>query len=376
MPANYVARVAIFLLPLALIACSDTVSDVGVDLLDAEVGPNARSVALTEFDVSDLQDYTGGTTRVLAGRVEDPMAGVIEAEGYIDFTGAFTISDTSTIVRAELVLSRSYVYGDAQGSVTLDVYNLAESWDPTGLQADTVLTAGVLAAQATFAAADTQVVIPLPDAWLRNYRSTVRSADVDSLFHGFKLAPQHGNTIAGFRITGSSLRFVTTGETTSFVVNQTFSGIVRSGMQDIPDQTLLLQDGAGPVIKLDFDLSNYAETPINGVVITVMADTAAVAMTPAGFTRPLARELQLVSVPEDVTQPATFLGQAPLGDNGTYRFVSVDLTTFLQRVLVGTESYAYLELRAPVPDNSLDVVLLYKGTDPSIGPQAYMILSQ
>ena len=369
------SRFAVLLLPLILVACTDSVSDVGIDLLGSEYGPNARSVELTEFGVSNLQDYTGGAPRVLAGRVDDPLAGVIDAVGYVDFSGGFSATDTSSIRLVELVLSRSYVYGDTTNTVTLDIHNMAESWNPSGLQADTVLSAGDLAASVTFAPTDTQVTAVLPASWLDQYNPTLRGTDMDSLFHGFRLSGSQGNAIGGFRLTGSSLRLTTTGGTTYFALSQTFTGIRRHGASVLPDNTILFQDGAGPVIKLDFDLAEFADVPINGAVVTVTADTVEGTLAPAGFLRPQIRELQLVAVPEDITKPATLLAQSSLNSDGTYRFVNTDLTTFLQLVFIGAESYSYMELRAPVPDNSLDIALLYNASAAMLAPQAYIILS-
>ncbi|MDE2833393.1 MAG: hypothetical protein OXM02_02615 [Bacteroidota bacterium] len=366
-------RFSAAILLFAAAACTDTVSDVGVDLLGTEFGPSARSLALTEIAPSGLADYTGGLSRVLAGRVDDPLAGTIDATAYIGFSGAFTAGDTSTTRSAELILSRSYLYGDTLASLTLDIFNLADLWDPTGYQADTTLMTGDRVTSVTFAAADTQVTAPLPRSWLDRYDTVLRGARVDSLFRGFSLSASQGNAVVGFRLTGSRLRLNTTGGTVSFDLSRTFTGVQRSGAPMIPDNTILFQDGAGPVIKLKFGLKAYEDVPINGAVVTVTADTLEGAMAPPGFLRPQIQQLQLVAVPSDTTQPATFLGEAERNTQGTYRFQSADLTTYLQRVLVGSETFAYLEIRAPVPDNSLDVALLHTQGP---APQAHIILSQ
>ena len=373
--ASFKPKPYVLLLLLLIAACTDSVSNVGVDLLGSEFGPDARSIEITEFETSGLQDYTGGLPRVLAGRVNDPLAGMIDASGYVGFSGGFTAGDTSSIISAELVLSRSYLYGDTSDVLTLDIFNMAEAWDPTGLQADTVLLSGDWVTSATFAAADTQVTASLPAAWIDAYSSVVKSADVDSLFHGFKLTASQGNAVAGYRVSNSGLRFTTTTGTTFFDLARTFTGIQRSNDPVLPEKKILFQDGAGPVIKLNLELAGYEDMPINGAVVTVPADTVEGTMAPPGFLRPQIQELQLVAVPEDTSQPATFLAQATL-DAGVYRFLSVDLTTYLQRVLVGTESFAYLEIRAPVPDNSLDVALLHHDAASSMAPEAQIILSQ
>ena len=372
---SFKSKLLVLLPLLVFAACTDSVSDVGVQLLGTEFGPGARSVEISELETSGLQDYTGGLPRVLVGRVDDPLAGIIDATAYVGFSGGFTAGDTSSIVNAELVLSRSYLYGDTSDVVTLDIFDLAENWDPTGLQADTVLMSGDWVTTVTFAAADTQVTATLPVSWIDANSSIVKSADVDSLFHGFKLVASQGNAVVGYRISNSGLRFTTTTGTNFFDLSQTFTGIQRTNDPMLPDNTIMFQDGAGPVIKLNFELSEFDDMPINGVVVTVPVDTVEGAMAPPGFLRPQIRELQLVAVPEDTSQPATFLAQATL-NSGVYRFLSVDLTTYLQRVLVGTESFAYLEIRAPVPDNSLDVALLHNNAASAMVPEAQIILSQ
>ena len=369
-------RAVILLMPFLALACTDSSSNVGLGLLGVDTLPNAQSVQPSEFSTSSFQDITGGAPRVLAGIVQDPLVGRIDAIGYVDFTGVLSATDTGTITEVELQLSRNYVYGDSLESITVDIYDLVSDWNPAGLQVDTVLEAGDLITTVDFAVNDTSVTVPLPASWLDANRSTLRDADFDSLFHGFKLVGTGGNAITGFRPVGSSLRLLMSEDTTLFALNRTFTGIKRSGTLTLPENTVLFQDGAGPAIKFNFDLTEFKEAPVNGAVITVHADTIESKLAPANFVRPLAKEFLLVAVPVDSTDAATFLAQTSLEETGVYEFASVDLTTFFERVFFGTETYSHLELRAPVPDNTLNAMLLHDVSADDLAPQVLIVVSQ
>ncbi len=369
-------RYALFLLlPILVLACTDPISNVGLDLLDEEGGPEARSVETSLFAASPLVDITGAAPRVLAGQVDDPLAGNIFATGYVDFSGSYEQASTDTITQVAIRLARNYMYGDTTAAVTLTVHDITGHWHAIGLKADTSLAMGAAIATASFAASDTLVSVPLPATWISKFESTLKSADFDTLFHGFAFEGAGNAAIVGFNFSGSSLQVVTSADTTSYAMTRSFSRIVRTGLPPLPEGALLFQDGAGPSVQLNFALTEFLDTPINGAILEIPADTVQSTWTPPNFARPLVRELNLVAVGDDPSAPALFLAKTTISSDGVYRFSSADLVAFFQGVIFGTVDYTYLELRAPVPDNTLNVVLLPYGISEDLAPKVHIILS-
>ena len=368
-------RATVLLLPILALACTDPASNVGLDLLDEEGGPEARAVLTSVFGTSPLVDITGAAPRVLTGQVDDPLAGTVSATGYVDFSGTYDQASTDTINQVTLRLSRNYVYGDTTGQLLLNVHDIAGQWDAPGLKADTSLESGAVIATAEFSVSDTLVVVPLPDQWISRFESTLKSANFDTLFHGFALESANMGAIVGFRFQGSSLQVVTSGGTTTYGLIRSFSGLTRTGSASPPEGVLLFQDGVGPGIQLDFEFADFDDTPINGAILEIPADSVSTALAPINFVRPLMRDLHLVAVGSDPNAPALFLAEATIESDGIYRFTSLDLVAFVQGVLLGSVDYAYLELRAPVPDNTLNAVLLRNGPSDELAPKAHIILS-
>ncbi len=356
------------------VSCDNPTSEIGLGLLEEGIEPVVTTVNPTVFDSGTLRDITGAVPRMLVGHVVDPLLGAIVSTGYIDFEGAFPEDNTSDLSNVQLELGVDYVYGDTTEAVTVDLFELTEDWPAIGRRADTVLTVGPLVTTFTFAPTDTLVTVLLPKAWVDGRTETLRSADFATLFHGFALQPAGGNAVVGFRAERSRLHLRTTGDAVSYLTVRALSGIVRQSERSAQDPLVTFQDGIGPGVRIIFDFSTYADTPINGAFVRIFADTVSTLATPEHFVRPLARNLQLVVV-SDPDEPVILIAQATLSDAGAYRFIGAGLRSFFQGILFGDETFEHLELRAPYLENSIDAILLHGPASQQRAPEVVFILS-
>jgi len=358
---------------LPLTACDDPASDVGIGLVEAGAEPVVRTLAASTFEEMIFADITGGTERMLSGRVNDPLIGTIDAIGYLDFASMFDVADTSPITSVTLNLTRNYVYGDTTMPVTLDVYDLADEWNALGAPADTSLTLGEQVTSITFMPLDTLVSIPLPSEWIEANETTLRSSTFSESFHGLALQSMTAEAVAGFAVSQSSFRVITEQDTFSFSISKSLSGLQRTGEPSLPEGRILLQDGAGPIVKLNFDFDGLEEAPLNGAIVRLFADTLSVLETPPNFVRPRVETLQLVRIDSD--EQAFLIAEATLSDGGDYRFSDLALRNILQQVFFGETLFEHLELRVPFSASTLNVMLLYDAASGDTAPEALLTIS-
>jgi len=310
---------------------------------------------------------------MLLGLVNDPIFGALSATSHVDFSPEVTGTLIPALTGAELHLKRNYIYGDTTSMITVAVHDILDSWNPAGATADTTLMLGPEITTHTFLSADTLVTIPMPMEWVSTYEDTLRSVDIDSLFHGLALVPIDGQSVVGFGNQGTSLQLHSTDDTTGFLFQREITTISRQTAPMLPDDLVGVQDGAGPTVHLQFDLESMANQPINGAVLVLHADTLAVRDAPEHFVRPIVQELQLVAVRED-GGPALLVGQVRMSEEGIFSFFGEDMATFFYGVLFGTIEYDYLQLRVPVLDNTLNGLLLHDTSSEDRAPVLRFIL--
>jgi hypothetical protein len=200
-----------------LAACGDDPSGVGVGVnprgFDGGV-PQAVNLEPTTFTAEPIDDVTGNSSRILTGRVDDPVVGEVEATAYIDVSLPATLPDgftDGTVSAAELVLSprgssgnttiSQYIYGDTLSSMTLGIYAMPEEWEAT--TSDETLSAGSLIAESEpFTPGDT-VRISLPDTW-SGFSTLNDTTDFAETFHGFQIRALSGGAVVGYAVAGSS----------------------------------------------------------------------------------------------------------------------------------------------------------------------------
>ncbi len=385
-PAAFVAHIGLYytamhkaglilLGALALAACDDPVSDVGLELLEEGAQPTTHRIEPAVFESDRLNDITGGVTRVLAGRVEDPLFGTVAVNGYVDFAGSWPAINESTITEMELQLKPDYVYGDTAASITLGLHALTESWTAIGAHADMTLPVADEVTKFSFLPTDTLITALLPETWKDAHSETIRSQEFETLFHGFSLKTLSAEAVVGFATEGSQMLIRTEGDSVAYRMSLTFSNIVRETNPVPSDGLLSVQDGAGPSVRLNFDIEEFKELPLNGAMVRVFADTVATQNVPAGFARPVANRLQLLKItaPDD---PPTLLAVATLTPDADYRFQGAALRSFFQNALLGLESYTHLELRPPYQEHSLSSIYIREGSAGNGGPEAVLVLSR
>ncbi len=362
---------------LPVVACDDPASDLGSDLLGNGQEPEVRPVTPTLFYSTPFADITGHELagqelRVLAGTVDDPLLGSVVVTGHIDFNGGFS-GTGPTVTGAALRLRRSYAYGDTTSMLTVALHDILEDWTAIRSKADTMLVLGPEITTHTFFSTDTVVVIPMPMTWVDTYADTLRHARVDSLFHGLALAPLDGQSILGFTSTGTSLQVHTASDTTDFAFQKSLTTTSRLAEPTLPENRVAIQDGAGPGVRVEFDLAEFDSQPINGAVFLVYADTLAMQEAPMNFVRPIIQELQMVAV-RDEGALAILVGEATMSEEGIFAFSGSEMAAFFYRVLFGLEEYEYLELRVPVLENSVNGLLLHSAASKEYAPELRLIL--
>lgn len=372
---------------LTLTACEDP-SNVGLGLI-GEQGGNAEVEVVTPstFESTPAEDLTGNTVRVLAGTVNDPLLATISATGYLDIgSRSTTISDP--ITEASLRLVPDYLYGDTTAIFTLTLREMPEEWEATGRNADTTLVAGAELAQVTFAASDTLVVVDLPQAWVEANDAFLRDTTFFAEVHGFQLDVSGGNAVVGFDSGTSRFRTIAA-DTVDFRFGKTLTSLARTGTPAVPPNRVLLQDGVGPAVALNFDFdAALPDGAVNRAILRAFADTLALGQdAPPNFVRPSIERLQLIGIDEDgeefLLYRASFVAEkvefdsARLGIGSADNF-SVDrilLGQMIQEAILGNPRFARLRLEVPAGLNSISALFLYDQQSGETAPAAVLTLT-
>ncbi len=373
------------LLLLGWLAGCDDPSTVGAGLIGEQGGGPVAVSLPPRFEPDSVRDVTGLTTRVLAGVVDDPLLGRIEATGYIDFynpIGAPEEYEDETLTGASLRLVPNDVYGDTTGTVTLRLYDMAEEWEAAGAPADTSLQPIVRSpiAEYAVAAGDTLVMLDLPASWLSANEDVLRDTSFADAFHGFQLRPVSGEAVLGFGALASDLRVTTPTDTVTYPARPTpasapkvLTTVDREIPPEIPPGRVLVQDGLGRAVSITVALpDSLRDLPLNQVDFQLNADLETLSQAPPNFVRPRLGTL-LLSVFSDDPEVEEPLSLARLQlDETTGRYVVTTggelraLQTLLQDALLG-DLEVRLRLSAPAftsnraPTNTLNATLLYAG---------------
>ena len=358
---------------LVLTSCSDPVSDVGLDLLEDETSARIETIAPTSFSASSRVDLTAQAPRVLVGSVDDPVAGLISASGYIDFEGTFAGSPSEEITSARLIFTQEYSYGDTLSTVEFTLHQILSEWDASEVESSSSLRTSE--AIATTFVLGNRTIIDLPESWIQEHEDDLKSTDFENAFHGFALVGSTGDQVLGFNTRGSTSTFELTSAsgTTSYTVSSTYTQVDRMSPAQPPSGFLLFQDGSGPGIEMIFDFESFDSEPINGAIFSFPAFTLTDFPTPDHFVRTAPDSLQLFAVPMDESIQPFGIAVARM-DEGAYRFASSILSAFVQNLLFGAQEIQHLELRAPPANHSLDAILFHSKDSGDFAPTLTMIL--
>jgi len=340
---------------LSLSACSDP-TGVGGELgggsleqgkpLSVDAVPDSLDTTTipsqTGFDLSS-ENASNRPWRFLAGAVNDPVAGVIEAEGYLDFRGtavrpqsveAATVSELD----AELRLVPTYLHGDTLSTLDLNLYTLGSEVEMHRLPADTSFAPGSQLSPPnqsgtsySLLPVDSLVTLPLPDSWIQNHLEALKADTFGTNVKGFVLraanrSPTAGlrQVVAGFQFRSATLRVTTSSDTVDFNALKSHTNIERRGSPDVDtgDWTLL-QDGVGTSLTMSWDfgdppLDSLKDTPLNRVDVTVPIDTAkmeaSLAEAPLTFSRPRSKSFRMSATRADGSAECRQLGFLELRD--------------------------------------------------------------
>ena len=336
-----------------LTACEDP-SSVGIGLVGEDQGgqPDVRVLGLAEFQGTPLERPAGSMPRSLAGRVDDPLVGTIESEGYFDLTTTSSATFRADEVRsATLHLRPTYTYGDTLTSAVFAIRQVDEEWPSSNLPPDTTFSTGDVIREFEFSPTDTLVLIEMPESWVSDNDEVLRSNDFVDDFDGFRLEHISGNAVVGFA-GESHLRAYTDSDSAYFPVVRSYSAVRRMENSNVPSERLLYQAASGPSASIQFDLNTEAleNAAINQATLTLHTDTLTLSQKPAGFHRPIITTLDLYGILED--DGLVLIDRAELDSDGRFRFAGTNLAGELQGALLGTRSFDRFELRLPVGQGS------------------------
>ncbi len=330
---RFVAAAICGVVLLSVSACSDLTgvgSDVGAPLEGGD--PESFEIVPDSIGTTTSPSETGfaaparvptnqrRTWRFLAGRVEDPLAGGIAAEGYVDLDSSNAIPESiqeadADTLEAELRLTTTYLHGDSTSTVDVELFDLVQEEEMGGAPADTTLETEMQAAAAgSVSPTDSLVTLSLPSSWIAEHQDVLLdpSANLEEDFHGLKIAPTSGNAVVGFNYGTAQLRIRTASRSDSvdYRLEKAFTHIERedpggSYADELEQGSQVLLDGVGIGLSVVWNdtlvstsgdtlvASNEQNLPLNRAEITVPVDTAqtqaslGAAGVPASFVRPL-----------------------------------------------------------------------------------------
>jgi hypothetical protein len=375
----------VFLAALIVLGGCDDPSDVGLGLVDQQSGsPTVETIEANRFALSDSTDITGGlagrgASRVLAGTVDDPVAGRIEAVGTMDFSlseGGDGTFRSGTLESVELLLSIDYIYGDTTSVLQFDLNDVPDEWTSDGRRADAGVTpAGLIMSFEVDAGAE-DVTLDLPAAWVAAHAGEIQTSDFESAFHGFQIRPTTGNAVAGFTYAGSRMIAATAAQDTArYVMTRRHSSVDRTG-GSMPAGTILLQDAGRSVAELSFplDADGIGAAAIHRfeVELTPRRDLPD---APEHFVRPGIGEIGLraVSTGAEVVLP---ISTADVSDDPeTIIFDNDTIVSVMQRALGSDSNLERLEIYLPTTESGVGFLLLNDLNAGSDVPRAVVTLT-
>lgn len=334
-------------------------------MTDENVPPKAFTLAPTSTGTEAYTPTSGNRTRVLVGRVADPLFGEVEAKGYVDVSAPTTSAiEADSIEGVRLKLWGQYRYGDTTATTELTVKEMSESWRAAGRRTDTTLTAGTtIVSGASFSPASDRIEITLPDSWIETHSELLLSGagTFNSDFHGFELSAPDGKLVRGFVADSSAMVLSANDTTYTYEVSRQLVTTRRLQEPDAPEGRRVVQGATGPGFSLSFDLTadSIASSVLSRFKLVVPVDRSAMdARTPAGFQRPYPEQLSLLAVQPDGNRVRLETGE-PSEDGSAFVFDSPQLASALQDVLLGKEEVDHFLVTGSVPPSiGLDPALV------------------
>ena len=340
---------------LALAACQDP-AGVGLGLIDEEgVDPEAYTVAAdsvatlaqspTAIGFADAS-ATSYQSRVLVGRVEDPVFGDAAPVAYLDLAQPTIDEDleASDVSQVWLELRRTYVYGDTTATLPLTLRPINGTWQAdTSYPADTLFDTGAPLVTTQATPADTLVRWDLPPSWVTANAGTLLGDDFGTAFEGFALnvdpgaGPQPGAVLgfATLRSQGSGLRVVAAEDTLFFSLAEVFTSMQGQPPVAAPPSLLPSRAYSTRGVTLAFDTAQLPRAPLARALLTLPLDRSTI--TSGTFVRPVAAQSSVYGVRgAGDDEERVYLGELVVATEGDARVTTSSvLTRRLQEVLLG-----------------------------------------
>ena len=364
-------------------ACDDPTS-VGVELIDIRSGaPEVVEIAPTLIQDRSVFDVTGNARRAMLGDVNDPLIGGTQARAAVDFALPASVVPSAafrqgTVTYAELQLRPDYLYGDTTATIDTTVSEIFDEWAASGNNSSDEIVPGPVLTTASFSPIDSVLTIPLPQSWISDRDADLRSQDFVTLFNGFLLEPANDGVLFGININDSRMMVVSGGDTvTAFRVSRNLSLLRKTTAASPPPGSVVLQDGQGSGLGIDFDIAgaDLENVALSRIVVRVPYDSLAMNQAlPANFVRPAMSRVDLVGITADsISVP---LATSNVRDGvlvfddpvlrSTFQNVLIDQSVFTSFALMGS-------LDVPPIDNTASALILRDGSlDPVDGPAAAM----
>lgn len=353
----------------------------------------------TGFDLS-AETASDRSWQFLAGAVKDPVAGVIEAEGYVDFLGTQSRPESiqgapASQLDAELRLVPSYLHGDTLSTIELNLFELVAETEMHRVAADTSFLLGSQLSPPnqpggsySITPVDSVVTLPLPESWIQDNLTALKADSFGTDISGFVLQAATEPTatdrqvVAGFGLRSATLRLSSSTDTVDFQALKSFTHVERRGTPEVDIQgRTLLQDGVGTALTMNWNfeespLDTLRNTPLNRVDITVPIDSATMAASLAeaseSFSRPPANTYRITATRADGAQACRQLGffefrsqsetcrltTDPGFAPGQARVASQTAFSIFERALFDTPPFTTFQVgiavqQSPSPQNSL-----------------------
>ncbi|MFC2085620.1 hypothetical protein ACFLRO_00245 [Bacteroidota bacterium] len=375
-------------------ACEDP-SNVGLGVIGAGENEPTR-VFLSGADLPSERDapVTGGLrsgvtfsgpARYLVGIADDPVFGLIEANGYVDFTIPITVGNNfraGTVTAVSLHFETDgYVYGDTLASTTITVSDLTEPWTAFGARSDTTFVVGDSIMSVAYDFGQSNVVFNMPADWVSANGAVLIDLNFIDLFHGFELSATSPAAVTGFAGLPGFMRVTTTTGTAEYPLSKLVTTLSKEPAAPIVGRTAI-QDGFGDnaVLDFEFEIDSIAGSAVSRAVVDIRVDMSIFESPAPNFVRPIPTSLSLIGLRDDGTRRV--LLQSSVRDEGRVSFVSSSATIgeftlvrSVQLAVTGRTDFVKYAISIVEAQASIGSALIYNASSLEDGPEAVITIT-
>ncbi len=377
-----------------LVAGCDDPSNVGLGLIgEGDSEPTRVFLAGADLPSERAAVITGGIrsgvtfsgpSRYLIGIADDPIFGVIEATGYVDYsvplvTGSNFRSGTLTSVSLHFEPD-GYVYGDTVATTRLIVSDMSAAWTAFGARSDTTLSPGDSIISVDYRFTEDILVIDMPQGWVDANASVILDLNFTDLFNGFQISADGAAAVTGFIGLPSFMRVTTTTGSIDYPMSKLLTILEKHSNPNIPGRTQV-QDGFGDnaILDFDFEVDSIAGSAVSRAVVDVRVDLSIIDSPPPDFVRPIPTSLSLIGIRADGTR--RILKSATIKVEGRVSFVSATanageftLVRSVQLAVTGNSQFEKYAITVSASQAAIGAVLLFNASANEDVPEAVITL--